>query len=438
MKGTMKLVAVTVLLMAMVMPLQAKTDLSFGGQIRNQSFAAKTSFDTAAEYQSYDLLRTRFNIKARVDDNVTVFIQAQDSRTYGLGGYSGTTKAGSNVDLHQGYFAIDNIFGEGWGVMAGRFEFTKGNHRVFGNVGWSNVGRSWDGGTMWYTQEKFTITGFGLKIAERDPIGGTTYLSNQDYTVYGLYGELNKLNLDLFVLFEEDARKVLKVAPVATMTDTTVEKAMERLTLGLYYHRTHNKFDYEMNFALQGGKYIAWNQDNSSSNYLHGFEIDYGGMMFAAEAGYSFMDSRNTRVAAGVDYTSGDKTNDTKDKVYRNLFWTGHKFNGYMDYFVNGGPNGLMDFLLRGKTDITNGWTFLADLHLFSSAQDYVADDPATAAIETSKDIGMEIDLTVKTTRVKGILLQGGVSYFSAKDDYAGMTDSDPGVWSYTMATVNF
>ena len=113
MKGFIRLVTVLALIMALAVPLQAKTDLSFSGQIRNQSFAVKTSFNPSAEFQTYDLLRTRFNVKALVEDNVTAFVQFQDSRTYGIDGYSGTTKAGNNVDLHQAYFAVDNFLGEG-------------------------------------------------------------------------------------------------------------------------------------------------------------------------------------------------------------------------------------------------------------------------------------------------------------------------------------
>ena len=434
MKRIAKAALVLMLLGVVTLPVQAKTDLTFSGQIRNQTLMEKRAFDKDAEFTSYDLLRTRFNIMAEVDNNVTVFVQAQDSRTLGIGGFSGTLNSAQNVDLHQAYFSVSNVLGKGWGAMGGRFEFVKGNHRIFGNVGWSNVGRAWEGGTFWYTSPKYTITAFGFKKVERDPIGVFLNVNDdEDFDVMGLYGELADLNLDLFVIVDEDARDVWAIN--SDQTDSTVEKAMTRATMGMYYHRLHNKFDFEMNAAIQLGNYVDYNQDFS------GFQYDYGGILVAFEAGYSLADARNTRVALGIDYTSGDKTVDSKDKTFYNLYWTGHKFNGYMDYFTEGGPNGLVDLMFRARTDITTGWVIALDLHMFTAAQDYewtYVDEQSQNVSKLSKDIGSEIDLTIKTSRVAGIGLQWGASYFMAKDQFAETTDKDPGAWSYFMATVDF
>ena len=116
-----------------------------------------------------------------------------------------------------------------------------------------------------------------------------------------------------------------------------------------------------------------------------------------------------------------------------------------MDYFLGGGPNGLMDIMLRGKVDITKGWVLGADLHLFSAAEEYIFDSNTSDTVTTmatSKDIGTEIDIFVKTNRVKGVALQWGMSMFSAKDDYAifkeNTTDLQSGTWFYSQATMNF
>ena len=134
-------------------PVLAGTDIKFDAQVRARSQYDDKSFDTANSENSYSELRTRLGMSATVDDNAHLYIQLQDSRIIGDNNQFGSPSSGTlndskNVDLHQGYIKIDKIFGEGWGGQAGRFEFVKGNQRFFGDVGWSNVGRSWEGGGL--------------------------------------------------------------------------------------------------------------------------------------------------------------------------------------------------------------------------------------------------------------------------------------------------
>ena len=49
------------------------------------------------------------------------------------------------LDLHQGYFQVDNLGWQGFGIQAGRMEVRFGNERLIGVDDWSNVTRSFDG-----------------------------------------------------------------------------------------------------------------------------------------------------------------------------------------------------------------------------------------------------------------------------------------------------
>ncbi|MFQ6007346.1 MAG: alginate export family protein, partial [Candidatus Zixiibacteriota bacterium] len=378
-------------------------------------------------------MRTRVGVEAIIDDNTHAFIQPQDSRIAGdLSRFgqptSGTLNDAHNTDLHQAFVQIDNIFGEGWGGKAGRFEFTHGNERVFGPVGWDNVGRSWEGIMFWNDNPDFKATGFWLKSRE---LMEPTY--NRDFDIFGLYGNVKAMEdarLDLFGFYEYDAD---------TNGYASGINQLDRINLGLYYQRDYRQFDFEVNGVYQFGKQPSgipvWSSNGDTLLDTVKSEVDIAAFMFTFEVGYSFEGAGNARLAAGIDYSSGDDGSDTtKFKTYQNSYYTGHKFRGYMDYFVPSFTAGLVDLMFRGKVDPTEGWTVSGDLHYFMTAEDYLS--PIDTS--TTTDVGLEFDLTVTTTRVAGVKLDAGASIFLPQEAFAGVKDPDPGFWAWSMATVNF
>lgn len=441
------------LAMATAVPALAETELAVSGQVRLRDEADRRSFDSdTSSINTFSLLRTRVNFDATVNGNTHAFVQLQDSRMLGgmdafSGGQSATLNDGESVDLHQAYIKIDNLFGKGWGAMGGRFEFNLGNQRLFGAVGWHNVGRAMEGGALWYDNEKMRVTAYNVKVREDLSMTGNT-----DFDVGGLHLNLKEQGLEFFVSADIDATELSEATDILGAHPVSVDtsKTLQRITLGGYTHREFGDNDLTANIAFQTGHQMI--ATDSADFFL---KQDISAIMLAAEFGHKFNDKRNSRVAVGFDYTSGDEGTDSlESKTFNNLYYTGHKFRGYMDYF--GAPHGLagggaiaaaglMDIMLRGQTDITDGWTLKADIHMFKTAQDYTFDSDTSAAVtlETSSDLGMEIDLTVVTTRVQGIKLVNGVSVFMAKDDWvASMKGGDPekqtGFWAYSQAIVNF
>ncbi len=433
------------LMFAFAFTAYAETVVDVSGQvrIRGEANTSGKSFDDNAEHvQTFRFLRTRLNIKALIDDNATVFIQFQDSRVLGDGTQSGSLDNDSNVGLHQAFIKYNLRTKEKWsiGVQAGRFEYNWGNQRLLGAVGWHNVGRSWEGSKAWYNAEKFNVSIATLKKREDNSIG-----YDSDFNVGAIALKLKEVNLDFIAIVEMDSD---------TLGLGQKLKMLERVTLAAYYKRKIEQIDMEFNLAIQGGTQAVLPDDFDPDNDVITNEQDISALMFTGEVGYSLEGDKNARVALGVDYASGDDGADsTKDKRFNNLYWTGHKFNGYMDYFLGGGPNGLMDIALRGKFDVAEGWTVGADLHLFSAAEDYsyiVFDGDGAPLSFTTKDIGSELDIFVKTSRVNGVALQWGFSTFTAKDEFAVYKHmDDPGfdydtfkkqstIWAYCQAIVNF
>jgi hypothetical protein len=400
----------------------AETEVKIGGQVRFRSEVDGRSFDPAHATGQYNLLRTRVNLEAIVDSNTHAFVQFQDSRVLGgenqFGEFqSGTLNDGKNVDLHQAYVQMDRIWIDGLGARAGRFEFNLGNQRVFGAVGWSNVGRAWEGALGWYTRPDFTLTGVYLKVQEEeDPY------RNRDFDIYGFHAELSRYNLELFGVYELNN-------DINTVSDIS-NNDLDRWTLGVYLRRNYQQWDLEINGAFQTGKIAD--------------SIDIQAFMTTGELGHTLPGSGQVRFALGADYTSGDSDpTDTKHKAYNNLYYTGHKFRGYMDYFVSSETRGLVDLMARGRGKLHSDWTVLADLHYFSTAQNYpdITESDTTA----TSNLGFELDLTVVTSSVKGVDLRSGFSVFLPDEAFVRMrlndpaiNEADPTFWGYLQATVNF
>jgi hypothetical protein len=398
----------------------AETETTITGQIRLRDEMDKRQFDPDNNHmKSFSELRTRVQVEAIVDGNAHAVVQFQDSRE--LGGQnvfgqnvSGTTNDDEGVGIHQAYVQVDRIAVDGLGAKAGRFEFNLGNQRVFGAVGWSNVGRSWEGGQFWFDHEQFNLKVFGLKAIEKN-----NDYDNQDFDIFGGQFSLKSFDWDVFAFYEYNA-------------DTTNLfygiNSLERFNIGTYYYRMYRNIDFTGNFNYQAGKIPAGQMPLSQT------DLDIRAFMFTAEAGLNLEGSANARFAVGVDYSSGDDDpTDSTYHTYDNAYYTGHKFRGAMDYFVSSQTAGLVDFMLRGRFDPAPMWTIAADVHLFSTAKDYT-----DYMGEMTKDVGSEIDLSVTTSVIQGINFKAGASVFMAKESFAGFADPDPGFWGYTMTTLNF
>ncbi len=412
--------AIAGLLAGMASDVVSETVWDISGQVRLREQADDKSFVAHRGAFTFYEIRTRAAVGAVIEDNTHVFVQIQDSRIAGDVNQfgertSGTLNDSKNVDLHQAFVKIDNIFGEGWGGLGGRFEYNRGNQRVFGGVGWHNIGRSFEGAMLWYHRPTFRIELFNMYLREMQ-----TPCDEEDFMLGGIYANVTDWNLDLFAFIEFDRRNS---GFPATAND------LERLNIGTYYQRTSGDFDVELNGVYQVG------EKSDPSRAALQEPLDISAFMFTFEGGFSFAGERNARVAAGIDYSSGDDDpTDNEVNTYQNSYYTGHKFRGHMDYFITSGAAGLVDIILRGQVDPLRGWTLKGDLHFFTTAADYVS--PIDGA--TTKDVGVEFDLSVSTTRVAGVLLQVGISVFAPSEDFAGFADPDPGVWTYSMATANF
>lgn len=409
-RGLTKIVFAVLVTMLVLPSLSSAEEIAPGydlsGQMRWRVEFDDRDFVSSTPLIETSFLRTRINLSITSIEKTTVFFQMQDSRNLGLN--SAGLGNDTNLGVHQGYIKLDNPCGKGMTFQVGRFEAVYGRHRLMGNVGWSNVGRSFDGIRLGHAGKSYKADIFALKVVERG------FANNHaDRNLYGVYSTFMEDRLDVFVLYDLDWMK------------TGDDYNLARYTIGGYYkNKLESGLGYEFDAALQTGKRAA---------------TDLSAYMVAGDIYYD-MDSKLSKVGFGFDVTSGDDTSTTdKYEAFDNLYYTGHRFRGYMDYF--GGPNidqggrddGLMDIILRGEVSPREKCTILIDLHFFRTMQDHA---DASDATSESKAVGQEIDITFKRKIADGIGCQSGLSVFLASDEF--IFEADNAYWAYLMLTASF
>lgn len=379
-------------------------EVDFSSQIRARSIIDAKDFNNDSDPTTFNELRTRLNAAFSAPRGITGFIQIQDSRIYGS--EPSTLANTQNLDLHQAYGKISNIFGLPFDVKFGRMEVKLANERLVGAVGWSNVGRSFDGSILTYKSKPVDVHILGFQINE-------SYLPGDslDNTFGGIWAELKTFKnyqADLFVLTDN-----------VWLTDNS------RYTVGFYTKGNLGGFTHELEAAYQFGEIVTGAGTEDVASY-----------MFAFNAGYNFEQGIKPYISAGIDYLSGDDNfTDGEYTVFNTLYATNHKFYGHMDYFINI-PNhtmalGLID--LHAKCSI-KPWGPLklgANFHLLNSA---VANDMVNG---DTKDFGFEADAYGNFKYSENISFQGGISLFSPGDLFKLVMQDDTAFWGYGMVTLN-
>lgn len=387
--------------------------VKFNGQVRVRSEADGRDFNSDTSINTFTLLRVRFGALVQPQEDVNVYVQFQDSRAFGQ--EPNTLAHTFNLDIHQAYVEIKNLWNRPISLKVGRQEMVYGSERIIGAVGWSNVGRAFDG-VKWTFGRKNTLDVFAMLLNESDtPVAGaatpTTVAGKKEtgnyfYGVYYKHRRRSDYRLDVYGLFELNLNETVPG-----------EDDLRRFTFGSYNKGKFSQaWNFESEFALQVGKRRGQ---------------DVLAFMLTGTVGYTFPTSRKPGVLIGYDFLSGMNAGDEDYKVFDTLFATNHKFYGFMDYFinipVNTGGRGLQDFMIKTKVPLSDKWAFNAHFHNFRAAKG------------DEKDFGNELDLTLnyKYNRVARFIF--GLSFFAPGDLMkAAFASDDVAVWSYSTLQVTF
>ena len=379
----------------------AQTGLDVSAQIRPRLQLNNKDFNSDIASSSFTELRTRVGLKFSPIENLTGFVQLQDSRFYGT--EPNTLTGIDNIDLHQAYFSLNKLFDLPLNLKLGRMELAYGPQRLIGAVGWHNVGRSFDGGVLQLNTEKLDIDLFSAQTNENFELGDTN-----DFSLIGAYGNLK-------------VSKNYKIQPFV-IGEMLTGSDFSRYTLGFYINGNVGNLAHEVEGAYQLGSINK--------------NVDISAFMLAFNASYSFDTPIKPTLGAGVDYLSGDDGTDDKYNVFNTLYATNHKYYGYMDFFIDIPTHtlglGLMDIHFKADiSPISKLKTSLA-FHMFNSNADFTLLDG-----KTSTSFGSEIDLTLLYNYNSAVNFQAGFSLFSPGDIFKQRRGEDSATWGYLMAVVN-
>lgn len=401
---------------------------------------------------NYVMNQTRLWADADVNEHLRVFIQLQDSRTFGAEGTTvGFANAGvenSILDIHQGYFDVKKLFDLPLTVRVGRQEITWGDHRVIGNFVWSNYGRVFDGGRFLWDTDTIHAEVIATTVDE-DGYFGVDGSNNSDESMYAAQLAFKKLVpgalLELMYIHKNDQDASAGNATLAATGNSRVgDDGLPSNRPGVVIHDIGARIDGKLP-NLDAVDYTL---------EAHGQFGDYGGMTqqawaFAGRAGYTCKEvAWKPRFGVEYDFASGDDdSTDSKHETFDNLYPTNHWQGNYGFIDLLSWQN-IHDFRGNIKVSPTSKMTVQVDYHyyLLDEEEDgwYLANGslatarPAGGFTSNDDNLAQEVDLTVSYDLYKNVKILAGYSWFGAEDwieDNVGDINTS---WGYLQTTVTF
>ncbi len=381
----------------------------------------------AGDDDLFYLQRLRLGAVLKPLKNVRAVAVIQDSRMWGE--EASTTSNEENLDLHEGYVEVSDILTPGLGFQAGRMELAYGAERQVGPLGWSNVGRAFDGARVFYHRPKWVqVDAFATIVKDQGRKGG----ANTDF--FGLYARSDYFSfLDLeaygFFLYNDLPSAVEKIGTVGARV---VARPVTGLTV-------------EAEAAVQFGRSRQAGQARLGTN-------DHFATAYFAQALYQVAVPTSPTVGLFFYSASGDADpTDGRNVAYRVLFPTGHAMLGYMDLFQ---WTGNLDAGPTFRVTPLEGLSLRLDYHLFflSSNGGVLANTlGGTAAFpaDQGRFLGQELDFVARWRALDPLTLELGYSFFkpgkvtgkavvAREDGRTVALGTDLAHWFYVQGTLSF
>ncbi len=413
--------------------------VKIGGQVRYRSELDLRFFDMNEKALFFNMLRTRLNADVTITPNVNAFVQFQDSRNFGeengaswRGTLDGTA---DNLDLHQGWIELNGLIADDLTVRVGRMQFSTNSERIIGNLDWHNVGRSYDGAWASYKLDDWSARAFAFSLGSNELI----MTSAAEQTPKVLTGfELNVPYIpegNVYVYYDKNNK------PITGAGLPSSKPALSRYTTGVFTKSDAAGLVWEFEAALQMGNMDTLPSPSSTTQH------DISAWLVSAYAGYKTADFT---IGGGIDAFSGDDPATDTYEGFDHLFFTLHKFYGFMDFFpitilpngglrqgIEGNGKGLLMPNIKASWNPNNNWKLDATIMMFSTLEPY------SFGGNDLHNIGSEIDLLATYKISKSVSTQFGSSIFLPgeileKTNPAKGMGTDLSYWGYVMITVNF
>lgn len=362
------------------------------------------------------LQRVRLGVKLTRGEEVSVFVQAQDSRV--AGEEEGTVSDEKNLDLHQGYVEVRAFGRSGLVLYAGRREWAYGDQRLIGNFGWDNVGRAFDGATLHWQRRGVWVDGFYGRLDHEvvNAAGGT-----RGDSLAGAYAQWSPRKGDEWegyaILFHDSAEAAGEGGSGTTRVEMLGARARSQV----------RRLEYRLEAAVQRGRF---NGD------------DHRAGAAAAQLGLDLGSRKRWRAIAGYDFAAGDAdAADGEHGEFFNFFPTNHPHYGAMDLF--GWRNLRSPWMGASFASARHGAQ--VRIHLFAldeAGGRWSSAGGATlgfdAAGGSGRRVGREADVTYRFGWSERIALEAGASRFEPGRFAEATRGPDPSHFGYLMLSVSF
>ncbi|HXH18060.1 MAG TPA: alginate export family protein [Chitinophagales bacterium] len=398
-------------------PLPAPAQFTLSGEFRPRAelrFGYSTLPDSSSKVAFAVSQRTRLNALYK-HEKFWTYLSLQDVRVWGD---EEQIKDVASTALHEAWAEI--IFSESVSLKFGRQELVYEDHRLLGNVDWTQQARSHDAALLKLKFKKFHAH-----------LGGA--YNQQELRLFGTGYTLNNYKTLMFLWLQNEFRdnfeaSLYTIADGFTSTDSTSEKTKYRVTAGPAL--TYKKRD----FTAKGS--FFWQDGKSKSNQ------DISAYFFSVMASYQL---KKLLLAVGYDYLSGSDATDPESskevRTFNTLYATNHKFYGHMDYFINIPADtkngGLIDAYLKGEFKATEKISAGLDAHYFGLTNN--VPDPENSGETLSKYLGVELDLYGTYAFNNMVNFKIGYSTLFASSSMEAIKGGDKSIfnsWAWLMITV--
>lgn len=329
-----------------------------------------------------------------------VYVQPQDVRYFGS--EADTISLDGSLSLHQGW--VEHKNGKLYSLRAGRQEINYLNERLIGAVGWTQVGRSFD----------------GVRAS----------------------GEYKRIAWDTFAAVTSQATgKENRDAGVAAWLVKWSNLGRTVAGVAVYQFNPQTK-----DYRWTGGPYSAGKIIGPLSYEAEAYmQQGHDPKKTPKKAYFASAQLKGTydifRCGVGHDLVSGD-TKDEDTVAFNTLYATNHKFYGFMDMFTNLPAHtqnaGLRDSY--ASAGVKKGrWDLGVTGHRFRTAGNRVVVNPATKAAKrfNEKVWGTEWDTIATWTASKHVSVQAGYTVLLPGEAFENAFPKAPEYpnWSYLMVT---
>ncbi|UII25378.1 alginate export family protein [Fulvivirga maritima] len=375
-------------------------DFRFRSELRD---GARVLLDSTKHASVVSSQRTRL-ITHFKEDRFEIKVTFQNARIWGQDRERANVP---NLNLAEGWlkYKLNEDTTKGFFVKVGRQHLVFDDGRIYGMRNWNDIAVSHDLALLQYENNGWNIIGGGGYNNDANKYFESAYDVNF-YRYLGVIWVNKQLN--------EQWQASLLNSVEGHEDENNYETLYPRATSGVYVKKDkgNSPISLQASFYYQYGKHPM---GTKQSSYMYSIVPTY-------------QISKKWKTTFGINYLSGNDQTEASDKnkSFNKLFGDGHRYYGYMDYFLNIEDNtlggGMRELFLGLYYKFGEKTQLEVSYHNFGMAGTLVNAEDGSVV---DGQLGNEIDLQLKHSLGKGVTLVVDYSTMFATEDMEYLKGGD-------------